>query len=696
MMAATAPPNCPPVTLLAGYLLGRLDDELFAAVDDHVSSCDDCRASIEILPPAEDSLDDCLNNMAASDSAADATDEAVGPYALLGHLGRGGLGQVYRARHRFLGHEVAVKVLTHPGEARPRFLQETRVAAALEHPNVVRVEDAGETTDGRLFLAMELLDGENLSELSAHRGPLNVAEACEIGRQLALGLAAAHASGVVHRDVKPANALLTRDGVVKLLDLGLCRTTANFPGRQPSVALTQEGRLLGTPDFMAPEQARDPRAVGARGDLYALGCTLFVLLTGQKPFDGPLHANLLAKLIAHATEPVAWPASLRQELPKGLVGLLDRLLAKAPEGRPESAARVAAELAPFAAGANLAALFDGGPPAGRFPATPGRGGRRVRWPACIGVAAVVAVVTLCSPQPPAESRTRMDDKQAREAMRSFLDQAKVLDPVRKAMKEAVARDGADWRVWVGTSGRTVFALAVQAVPVKGVGARAGPGFQSVARAMPIRELLLAAAIKAGLGRREKLTDDRLLRAALAAVGTEFAGKIIGLQQEAGVQAQFAVAYAVAEELNVRATLTKPANAAAIRKAYSAAGVERIETAIASEGWGEALKVADHLDGAKVSTLRTELAAGRALIGLGRDAAAVARLESTLPRLRGTAEASLYEALGDHAWIACERLKGKDARLATRADELARAAWAAALEIERGPAKQPAEAEEKLP
>src|SRR5262249_33677503 len=153
----------------------------------------------------------------------------------------------------------------------------------LEHPNLVRYTDAGEV-EGKLFLVMELLDGEDLAKLVKARGPLPVAEACALVRQAALGLQHAHEQGLVHRDVKPSNLLLTTAGVVKVLDLGLARLCAAGPAGE---ALTSATQLMGTPDYMAPEQLLDSHAVDARTDLYSLGCTLYHLLAGDPPFGGP-------------------------------------------------------------------------------------------------------------------------------------------------------------------------------------------------------------------------------------------------------------------------------------------------------------------------------------------------------------------------------------------------------------------------
>src|SRR5262249_25577460 len=183
-----------------------------------------------------------------------------------------------------LRRPVALKVLTPECTRQPalvaRFFQEMRAVGQLDHPNLVRATDAG-AVDGVCFLAMDLLDGLDLGKVSSLLGPLKVADACEAVRQGALGLACLHGTGLVHRDVKPSNLFLTAVGTVKVLDFGLVRlqevTAAD--GR-----LTGSGFVLGTADYLAPEQALDPRTSDRRADLYALGCTLYHLLTGRAPF----------------------------------------------------------------------------------------------------------------------------------------------------------------------------------------------------------------------------------------------------------------------------------------------------------------------------------------------------------------------------------------------------------------------------
>src|SRR5262249_1682644 len=218
----------------------------------------------------------------------------LGSYILLARIGEGGMGEVFKARHRRLGRIVALKVIRQTRLANPaavqRFEREMKAVCQVTHPNVVNAIDADDA-DGKLFIAMELVDGIDLGKLVASSGPLGVAEACEYARQIAVGLDACHARGLIHRDIKPSNLLLTyepdtsgagtgRRPVVKIFDLGLARIDA-AGSEQPVPRLTMMGKIVGTPDYLAPEQARDSHHVDGRADLYSLGCTLFFLLTGK-------------------------------------------------------------------------------------------------------------------------------------------------------------------------------------------------------------------------------------------------------------------------------------------------------------------------------------------------------------------------------------------------------------------------------
>jgi serine/threonine protein kinase len=274
----------------------------------------------------------------------------LGSYDLLDRLGGGGMGVVFRARHRVLKKEFALKILSPrlacDPEALQRFRRETEAAGRLEHANLVRASDAG--VEGSIpFLVMELLDGCDLSRLVQRRGPLPVAEACEAVRHAALGLQHAHECGLVHRDVKPSNLQWTEAGVVKVLDLGLARLCA--AGDADPLTGTGHGGM-GTPDYIAPEQVLDGRAAGVGSDLYSLGCTLFHLLAGEPPFGPSTHLTVARKHEAHVKEPAPDVRSRRPDVPPGLAALVAQLLAKRPEDRPASAREVAEALAPYAAG----------------------------------------------------------------------------------------------------------------------------------------------------------------------------------------------------------------------------------------------------------------------------------------------------------------------------------------------------------
>ncbi len=211
----------------------------------------------------------------------------LGEYRLIALVGRGGMGRVYRAEHVLLGRVVALKMVATDqidAEAVARFATEMLAVGRLSHPNIVSCHDAREIA-GVPLLAMEWLDGHDLWAIIRRLGPLSIADTCALIAQAALGLQHAHDHGLVHRDVKPSNLMLTRDGTVKVLDLGLAR----FLDRSSAVGQpTKLDQILGTADYMAPEQWAEARAVDGRADLYALGCTLFCLLVGRPPFGGPL------------------------------------------------------------------------------------------------------------------------------------------------------------------------------------------------------------------------------------------------------------------------------------------------------------------------------------------------------------------------------------------------------------------------
>ena len=368
--------TCPPRERLKDYLYGKLELDDSRMLEQHLTDCSSCEetaTSIELesetlierlrqSPPQPDddaaSFDGSSEGVPLGLAPGPRLPSSVGAYELLSRLGRGGMGTVYLARHTSLDRHVAVKLLpslpAQNAEFVARFQREMRAAGRLDHPAIVRVTDAGEA-DGVHFLVMEAIDGLDLSYVARSIDRLGIADACEIVRQTALGLSHAHAKGVVHRDIKPSNLMLDGAGQVRILDFGLAQIGMWEAG---SAEITTVGQLMGTLDYMAPEQADRGGAVDYRADLYSLGATLFRLLTGRAPLAAAPDLTPLEKLRLLATHKPPKLQTLRSDVPETLGDVVDSLLAREPGVRPASATHAAELLQPFCAENDLPALLE--------------------------------------------------------------------------------------------------------------------------------------------------------------------------------------------------------------------------------------------------------------------------------------------------------------------------------------------------
>lgn len=293
----------------------------------------------------------------------------LGHYCILEPLGSGAVGHVYKARNLALQRVVALKLLarrwTNSEAGRALFEREIQAAARLIHPHIVTALDAGEA-EGHSYLVMEYVEGQTLAELTRRRGALPIEQACDFIRQAALGLQCAHEQGVVHRDIKPSNLIVSRRdegqrtktatalaggfgnpswGVIKILDFGLARLREQQPGAKDS--FTGEHRLMGTPDYLPPEQASDPHGVDIRSDLYSLGCTFYQLLTGRVPFPG---GSIWEKIARHGMEEPVPVERRRPDVPAGVAAIVRRLMAKDRSARYQTPVDAAGALAPFSSG----------------------------------------------------------------------------------------------------------------------------------------------------------------------------------------------------------------------------------------------------------------------------------------------------------------------------------------------------------
>jgi serine/threonine protein kinase len=344
----------PSAAQLRAFDIGQLSADEQDPVARHLERCPECCQTLDTLP--EDPLVALMRAFAGRSEAspeAAAREQAPAAAALAGHpryrvlevLGAGGMGVVYKAVHRLMDRVVALKVLDRRLTERPAFVErfraEVRAAARLAHPNIVTAYDADQA-GATHFLVMEHVAGISLEMEIERRGPLPVSEACDLIHQAALGLQHAHERGMVHRDIKPANLLLTLAGQVKILDFGLARLVEEDSGTATPLP---SAVVLGTPDYVAPEQARDPAHADIRADVYSLGCTLYHLLAGRPPFPG---GTPLRKLLAQQECKPPALAETRADVPEALAAILERMLAKDPARRYPTPAAVAADLARFA------------------------------------------------------------------------------------------------------------------------------------------------------------------------------------------------------------------------------------------------------------------------------------------------------------------------------------------------------------
>lgn len=358
---------------LNDYGLGKLDDDSAGRVDDHLSGCDDCRQRVagltsdsflgrlrQVHKPSPTSIPGgsmepgTLSFLQGKTPSPPPSMDSL-PLGLADHLdyeikrelGRGGMGVVYLAHNSMLGRDEVLKVMGRHIMERPgvleRFQREIRAVARLRHPNIVAAYSAFRIEGGLVF-AMEYVEGLDLARLVKAKGPLSVTHAAYFVHQAAIGLQHAHEKGMVHRDIKPHNLMLTSDGkarVVKVLDFGLAKATRE---QKIDAGLTSEGQALGTPDYIAPEQILNAVDVDIRADLYSLGGTLFYLLTGRPPFLANSLYDIYQAHISRDADPLNL---IRPEVPSELAALVAKMMAKEPKRRFQTPGEVAEALKPY-------------------------------------------------------------------------------------------------------------------------------------------------------------------------------------------------------------------------------------------------------------------------------------------------------------------------------------------------------------
>lgn len=372
--------DCPRANTLAAMLRDELPAEDHSICTLHVEECTSCHVRLETLIASDmPSVTPAVRDAEWNDEYRDAiihrlwqhfanpgkpvaVHQVQEPPVIPGYdirelIGRGGMGAVYRAVEAATGRVVAIKVLAGPlyqdHNATRRFRREIALTQKCVHANIVRAYETEQSADAE-FLVMEYVHGINLSAVVRQAGRMEIGAACECIRQAALGLQHAHDIGLVHRDIKPSNLLVTDDGILKLSDLGLARFTESDGSE--NTALTATDQIMGTVDYMAPEQVKAGSVVDHRADIYALGSTFFKLLTGSAPFETDRHNSLARKLTSLAGEDVRNIREVREDIPESLARIVHLMLMSRPEDRISTAGEVATAVAPFCNKRQLALL----------------------------------------------------------------------------------------------------------------------------------------------------------------------------------------------------------------------------------------------------------------------------------------------------------------------------------------------------
>ena len=356
----------PSVKELTAFASGQLSESQAEDVERHIDVCDPCTQTliglstddtfVGLLQQAGNPATQATMGVTHLDfgSASSAAKEALAEhsrYEIVELIAQGGMGKVFKAKHRMMDRTVALKVIKNElmrnTEVIERFHREVKAAAQLSHPNIVTAYDA-EQANGVHFLVMEYVKGTNLSDLVKRDGQLPVAKAVDYARQAAMGLQHAHEQGMVHRDMKPHNLMLTKDGTVKILDFGLASLSSETIaasseiGLSADASLTNAGCVMGTPDFISPEQATDAHQADIRSDIYSLGATLYYLLCGQPPFSS---GGVAERLRDHAETAPVPVNQLRHDVPHELSDVVSRMLAKDPAQRYATPQEVESALA---------------------------------------------------------------------------------------------------------------------------------------------------------------------------------------------------------------------------------------------------------------------------------------------------------------------------------------------------------------
>jgi serine/threonine protein kinase len=373
--------KCPTIDELRALSLGKLSEEQSDEILGHIPDCEACQAELATASSVEDTLaghlrsaepvENYRNEAECQHALAKALGALAGPqsfddsdvpqqlskvlseYEMVRPIGRGGMGTVFLARHTKLGRQVALKVLSSDRLIQPRmrkrFETEMRAIGQLSHPNIVTAYDAREIEELAVLIT-EFIDGLDVGQILRRTGRLSISNASEIAKQIAVALQYIAEQGLVHRDIKPSNVMIGKTGNVKLLDLGLARLQV---GDGERVEMTATGQALGTADYIAPEQVNNSRRVDIRADIYALGCTLFKMLSGQPPFEDERYPTAFSKMTAHVS---AGPTSIDQlvpDVPSELAQLVQRMIAKNPNDRPQQPSEVVVLLTQFSKGSDL-------------------------------------------------------------------------------------------------------------------------------------------------------------------------------------------------------------------------------------------------------------------------------------------------------------------------------------------------------